>query len=140
MYIIIMSSSSSKKSSSKKSTHHYNVTFHGLHKWHEHMFEKLGWMVLAKKHGYSDKYKSYINGCKRLKEALDQEVSNDKRPENDKEDLRVLHRNAETLCEVADKLLKGSMVPTMKGGNRKHRRTMKGGFFATMDKKMKTPM
>jgi len=135
-----MSKSSSSKTSSSKSVskHHYNVTFHGLHEWHKHMFEKLGWMVLAKKHGYSDKVKSYINGCKRLKEALEQEVKNDKRPENDKEDLLVLHRNSETLCEVADKVLKGSMVPTQKGGKRNRRRTMKGGFFAEMAKHMST--
>ena len=37
------------------------ATFHGLNKWYEMEFEKLGWMVLAKSRGHTDKITAYMN-------------------------------------------------------------------------------
>lgn len=123
--------------------HHYDVTFHGLHKWHTHMFEKLGWMVLAKQHGYKDKIDCYLNGCERLKEALAQKLQEYEEKDR-KMDIEVLHHNADTLCDVARKLLKGDCIKMrkMSGSSSSSKKTlkshvMKGGFFDVKKKTMK---
>ena len=36
-------------------------------KWHDHLFEHLGWMVLAKAKGYNDKIQVYKNTSQRFK-------------------------------------------------------------------------
>lgn len=85
----------------------YDTTFHGLHDWHKHMFEKLGWMVLAKSHGYYDKTNSYLKSCTRLQEALTQKM-NVYTQTDKKLDLEVLLKNVNILCTTANKMLKGS--------------------------------
>ena len=49
----------------------YPATFHGLHEWHNAMFEKLGWMVLAKEKKMDDKVISYKHSLDRLKEKIE---------------------------------------------------------------------
>jgi hypothetical protein len=44
----------------------------GIHMWYAETFEKLGWMVLAKSRGMTDKIQSYKNSLQRLKMALEQ--------------------------------------------------------------------
>ena len=39
-----------------------DVTFHGIHKWYTAMFEKLGWMILAKDKGLNDNIEHYKYG------------------------------------------------------------------------------
>ena len=71
-------------------------------KWHDRMFEHLGWMILAKEHGYDDKISTYKKSIVRLREAIEQkmEETNDK----DKiEDLKVLHKNTKLLIKHANK-------------------------------------
>ena len=94
---------SKKSESSKISTkHHYDVTFHGLMKWHDHMFTHLGWMILAKEHGYADKVSTYKKSINRLKEAIEQKI--EETSDKDRlEDLKVLHKNTKLLLKHANK-------------------------------------
>lgn len=79
----------------------YPSTFHGLHQWHNAMFEKLGWMVLAKQRGMDDKIASYKNGVSRLIEAIDCKIK--KVTESDrKDDLLILLNNVNVLKAHAD--------------------------------------
>ena len=80
----------------------YPTTFHGLHQWHHAMFEKLGWMVLAKQRGMDDKIASYKNGVSRLIEAIDCKMK--KVTESDrKDDLSILLNNAKILMTHVEK-------------------------------------
>jgi len=74
----------------------YPATFHGLHEWHNAMFEKLGWMVLAKEKHMDDKITSYKNGLNRLKEKL-QCKWNSTEEQDRKDDLKILADNVEIL-------------------------------------------
>ena len=74
----------------------YASTMHGINKWHEDAFEKLGWMVLAKEKGYSEKitqYKKMIDHLLRTVEHVKKEYEN----ANRKHDLNVIHMNVECL-------------------------------------------
>jgi hypothetical protein len=50
------------------------TTFHGLNKWYKSMFENLGWMVLAKERGMTDKVKAYLNSIYRIHIAIHQKI------------------------------------------------------------------
>ena len=79
-------------------------TFHGLHQWHTKMFEKLGWMVLAKAKGYDYKILDYIKSIQHLIASIEHVI----REYHDKDkihDLRVLHMNATELLHFANTTL-----------------------------------
>ena len=68
----------------------YQATFNGLSNWYKHMFEQLGWMVLAKnKKGMKDRVSTYKKSLQRLKEALECKVKNEIDIDN-KNDLLIL--------------------------------------------------
>ena len=50
------------------------TTMLGLHEWYTAMFEKLGWMILAKHKKYNDKISAYKNSIKHLKAELEQKI------------------------------------------------------------------
>ena len=79
------------------------VTFDGLEKWYVNKFEKLGWMILADKHGHHDKVKEYKSSLKRLKEAIHHKLTHHITEEDRKHDLRVMHANVEILIEHVNK-------------------------------------
>lgn len=74
----------------------YPATFHGLHKWHNAMFEKLGWMVLAKKHGHNDKIVTYKNELKHLAEKIECKWNTISEKDR-KDDLKILLDNVNIL-------------------------------------------
>lgn len=78
------------------------ATMHGINKWHIHMFEKLGWMVLAKAKGYKEKVALYKHGLKHLLETIDH-VSAEYKDHNRKHDLNVLRMN---IVELHDFVMK----------------------------------
>jgi hypothetical protein len=48
-----------------------DVTMRGINKWFKSVFEQLGYMVLAKSKGMTDKIQVYINSVHRLKQAIE---------------------------------------------------------------------
>lgn len=70
-------------------------TFHGLHEWYDAIFEKLGWMVLAKEKGYGYKIPVYKKSIQHLLESI-QHVMSEYSEADRKHDLAVLHMH--TLC------------------------------------------
>jgi hypothetical protein len=58
-----------KNKTSKKCE--YQSTTQGLVKWYIHLFEKLGWIVLANKHGMKFKVDNYKQSIRVLKEKIE---------------------------------------------------------------------
>jgi hypothetical protein len=59
-------------------------------KWHDHLFEHLGWMVLANASGYNDKIQVYKNSIQRFKTNIKAKMEK----MNDafrKEELQILY-------------------------------------------------
>ena len=102
----------------------YYATYHGLHKWHEHMFTHFGWMILAKDQGYGIKIKAYMEGLRHLHEALLEgiEMTNDV---DRKRDLEILLHNVLTLEKSAKRILKNAK------DIKKSRRTMSSSSSRT---------
>jgi hypothetical protein len=75
-----------------------HTTYHGVHHWHKHMFETLGWMILAKKYGYTDKLDSYKLSLMRLKTAI-VNLREKMKDVDRKRDLGILLSNVEALQE-----------------------------------------
>lgn len=82
----------------------HDTTFHGLHKWHERMFEKLGWMVLAKSHGRDLKIAAYLDGIQHLKTSLE-EAKGHYQEADRRHDIDILHKNVMELEKAAKTLL-----------------------------------
>jgi hypothetical protein len=82
----------------------FQATFHGYHSWSKAKFEKLGWMLLAKRDGHESKLKAYLdsltNLCKDLKARIELTQEQDR-----KVDLMILLRNAEFLLDNAERIL-----------------------------------
>ena len=79
-------------------------TLHGLHNWFKHLFESLGWMVLAKEKGQDykvDTYKKSIQHFLRTCEHVMSEYEDHDR----KHDLNVLHIYVDCLKGFVEKHL-----------------------------------
>lgn len=73
-------------------------TLCGLHQWYESMFEKLGWMLLAKRNGWTDKIMSYKNCIHRLEDAIGNRWKQVK-DKDTKQDLYIMLDNVKCLKE-----------------------------------------
>lgn len=77
-------------------------TEHGLHNWHVEMFEKLGWMVLAKEEGLDYKIITYKKSLERLLASIEH-VSSEYESADRKHDLRVLGLRVMCLKDFVEK-------------------------------------
>jgi hypothetical protein len=77
-------------------------TFRGLQDWHKAMFEKLGYMVIAKAKGYDYKIAAYKKGLKHLKDSIEH-VMREYTNANTKHDLKVLHMHLMVLIDHVNK-------------------------------------
>jgi hypothetical protein len=90
----------------KKTRKHHSVphehTYDGLHKWYVGMFEKLGWMLLAKRNGWNDKVMTYKSSICRLEDAILAKWKKVKEYDR-KMDLKIMLDNVLVLKEHAHK-------------------------------------
>uniref|UniRef100_A0A6C0HB26 Transposase n=1 Tax=viral metagenome TaxID=1070528 RepID=A0A6C0HB26_9ZZZZ len=91
-----------RKTAKKYHIYCCDATFHGLHGWHKALYEELGWMVLAKHRGLTDKTATYKHSIERLKNTLEDKLKQTKDHDR-KEDLKILHENVLVLHEHAMK-------------------------------------
>lgn len=78
------------------------TTFKGLNRWYKSVFEQLGWMVLAKQYGMTDKVNVYVNSVYRIHMAIEQKMK--KTEDKDRmEDLRVMKKNVQILLTHVQK-------------------------------------
>jgi len=83
----------------------HETTFHALIEWYNQKFEKLGWMLLAKKKGYMDKVHAYLNSINRLEKAIEYKMQHIH--DKDKaDDLEILLENIKVLKHHANKDLR----------------------------------
>jgi hypothetical protein len=53
----------------------HETTYHGLDKWYRHLFEKLGWVMLAKEEGHTYRISPYKKSISHLKKSLQEKIS-----------------------------------------------------------------
>ena len=75
-----------------------DVTYYGLHKWYNSLFEKVGWMIIASSRGYTEKIKNYKLSIECLKDQLSKKHKG-MRDKDKKEDLRIMLENTEILMK-----------------------------------------
>jgi predicted ATP-binding protein involved in virulence len=80
----------------------FDATMSGIHHWYKSMFERLGWMILAKHHGIDDKIISYKNALERLKCTIEEKIKNT-RDYDKKADLKIMHGELLVLIDHANK-------------------------------------
>ena len=80
------------------------MTFCGVSEWHKAMFEKFGWMLLAKEKGYGFKVVAYKKAIDHLLMTIKHLMGEYMDPDK-KHDLAVLLMNVECLKANAAKML-----------------------------------
>jgi hypothetical protein len=95
-----------------------NVTYIGLHKWSCAMFEKFGWMLLAKDRKHDTRIAAYVQSIDHLILAAKKkhaEVSDS----DHKKDIIILLRNMEILRSHVNKTFgtPARRVQTLRGRN-----------------------
>jgi hypothetical protein len=78
-------------------------TSSGLHEWYRHMFEKLGWMVLAKSYGDMNyKIDAYKESVLRLRTKIQCKIEH-MRDYDRRSDLYIMLRNVNILIDHVEK-------------------------------------
>jgi hypothetical protein len=72
--------------------------------WHKAMFEKLGWMLLAKAKGMNEKIRAYKTGVNDLVKSLEH-VMAEYEDHNRKHDLNVMLTQARLLQKNVNRIL-----------------------------------
>jgi len=79
-------------------------TFHGLHEWHNHMLEKLGWMLLAKHHNNQLKIEAYMESLEKLLECISDKHKHTSDTDR-QDDLMILKHNLLCIKSCMKKLI-----------------------------------
>lgn len=79
-------------------------TLHSMHKWHTAMFEKLGWMLLAKHQHRTAAIAAYLEGLKHLAATIQVKIKTTESVDK-VTDLRIMATNVQILTATAHKLL-----------------------------------
>jgi hypothetical protein len=77
-----------------------DVTFYDLSHLYKHAFEKLGWMILAKKRGMVKKMELYKHSLDTLKHDIELKLNKIQDPDH-KADLKIMLDNLNILIEHA---------------------------------------
>ena len=90
------------KKNNKNAEAHLETTYYALHGWYKKEFELLGWMILAKSHGFGEKIECYKTSLRHLHQAIKNKIAiiecNDK-----KTDLKLMLKNVDILMKHVDK-------------------------------------
>jgi uncharacterized pyridoxal phosphate-containing UPF0001 family protein len=81
----------------------YDITMHGLYKMYVNLFEKLGWMVLAKFYKDNQTPKSYISKLKILKRNIEKKSKELKSNKDKIHDCDIMKKNINLLIKHAKK-------------------------------------
>jgi hypothetical protein len=79
-----------------------NPTYYHIRRWYESSFEKLGWMVLSQKNGYTDEVTSYKLSVMRLRDCISKKHSKMNGLDK-KDDLKIMLDNTEVLIKHINK-------------------------------------
>jgi hypothetical protein len=79
----------------------HETTYKGLTIWYKEKFESLGWMILAKEYGYTDKLAAYKMSLARLLCALENKIAKMKDSDK-KDDLKIMQKNVMVLMAHAN--------------------------------------
>ena len=78
-------------------------TFRELSYWYKYLFEKLGWMLLAKKHGNDIQLNAYKNSVDELITHLNSKHKTLK-DKDKKNDIKIILNNTKILKSYVDKI------------------------------------
>jgi hypothetical protein len=81
------------------------ITMAYINHWFKHVFEDLGWMVLAMKQGNANKVTVYLESIVHLKDNIVLKIS-EVQDVDTKQDLEIMRVHVESLIKFANKTLK----------------------------------
>jgi len=81
------------------------ITIASINHWFKHVFEHLGWMVLAMKQGNANKVTVYLESIVHLKDDIVLKIS-EVQDVDTKQDLEIMRVHVESLIKFANKTLK----------------------------------
>lgn len=99
------------------------VTLHGFECWYRHIFEKVGWVMLANTRGNTSKVSNFLEMINHFLE--DAEIRKFKNPDS-VDDLKIMKDNVT--------ILKNLLIPSLKGGAKKSRKTSRKSSKKTLKK------
>lgn len=82
---------------------HFETTYIGLHHWVKHMFEHVGYMVLAAADDRGYKVAAYKKSLTHLKQAIKDKIESTSDIDK-KEDLKILHNRVGILEKHVSKI------------------------------------
>jgi hypothetical protein len=78
------------------------TTYKGIQQWYKRVFEQLGWMILAKDRGMTDKLSVYVNSIYRIHIAIHQKIKTTL--DKDRiQDLMIMEKNIKVLLTHVQK-------------------------------------